>query len=291
MGHKVHPFGFRLGTTTTWPSRWFARDAAYRDHVRQDIRLRAFMKRELKDCSVNRIEVERSRGALGITVHTAKPGYVIGRAGDGIDQLKKKLIHEFFRGKSKGLQLNISVVEVGRPNLEAALVAQGVISDLERRMAFRRVLKTSIERVKKGGALGVKIAVSGRLNGAEIARREWLHWGKIPLTNLRADVDYAQDFAQTITGSIGVKVWIYRGDVFAQDRLTQYQPTTQTRPGGRTGGGDRRDGGRSMGGGGFQRRDDRRGPAARPTAPAPAREAAPAESVSESAPVPASATV
>lgn len=266
MGHKVHPLGFRIGTTTTWPSRWFARDAAYRDAVRQDIRLRAFLKRELKDAAVNRVDIERSRGALSITIHTAKPGYVIGRAGDGIDQLKKKLIKAFFPGKSKGLQLNLSVQEVSRPNLEAALVCQGVISDLERRMAFRRVLKTNIERVKKAGALGVKIAVSGRLNGAEIARREWLYWGKIPLTNLRADVDYAQDFAHTIAGAIGVKVWIYRGDVFEQDRLSQYQPTTQTRPGGR--GGDRRDGGRGMGGG-FNRH---RGP--RPASTDAPREAA-----------------
>ncbi len=268
MGHKVHPFGFRIGTTTTWPSRWFARDAAYRGQVREDIRLRAFLKKELKDCAVNRVDVERSRGALSITIHTAKPGYVIGRAGDGIDQLKKKLIKAFFPGKSKGLQLHISVQEVGRPNLEAALVCQGVISDLERRMAFRRVLKTSIERVKKAGALGVKIAVSGRLNGAEIARREWLYWGKIPLTNLRADVDYYQDFAQTIAGAIGVKVWVYRGDVFEQDRLSQYQPTTQTRTPGRS---DRRDGGRGMGGG-FHGRD--RGPARGPVTPRAPREAA-----------------
>ncbi len=279
MGHKVHPFGFRLGTTTTWPSRWFARDAAYRSQVRQDIGLRAFLKKELKDCAVNRVDVERSRGALSITIHTAKPGYVIGRAGDGIDQLKKKIIKEFFPGKSKGLQLHLSVQEVGRPNLEAALVCQGVISDLERRMAFRRVLKTSIERVKKAGALGVKIAVSGRLNGAEIARREWLYWGKIPLTNLRADVDYYQDFAQTIAGAIGVKIWIYRGDVFEQDRLSQYQPTTQTRTPGRS---DRRDGGRPMGGAGFNGRD--RGPARGSMGAArPPREAT--QSVPPSAPV------
>ncbi len=280
MGHKVHPFGFRLGTTTTWPSRWFARDAAYRDQVRQDILIRAFLKRELKECAVNRVDVERSRGALGITIHTAKPGYVIGRAGDGIDQLKKKLVKEFFRGKSKGLQLNISVQEISRPNLEAPLVCQGVISDLERRMAFRRVLKTSIERVKKAGALGVKIAVSGRLNGAEIARREWLYWGKIPLTNLRADVDYYQDFAQTMTGAIGVKIWIYRGDIFEQDRLSQYQPTTQTRPGAR--GGDRREGGRGMGGG-FQ--DRNRGPRIPSPSPSLSRESA----ASSAAPAPAPA--
>jgi small subunit ribosomal protein S3 len=231
MGHKVHPTVFRLGTTTQWPARWFARDQAYRDQLKQDQGLRAFLKVQLKDAALNRIEIERSRGAISITLWTAKPGLVIGRSGTGIDDLRKKLLKEFYPGKSKGLQLNISVQEVGRPSLEAALVAQGVVTEIERRMPFRRVLKQSIERVKKGGALGVKIAVSGRLNGAEIARREWLAWGKIPLTNLRADIDYHQTFAKTIAGTIGVKVWIYRGDVFEQDRLQQYQPTTPTRPG------------------------------------------------------------
>ncbi len=132
------------------------------------------------------------------------------------------------------------MTEVAKPTLESAIVGQQVIQDLQRRMPFRRVLKMAIERVKKAGALGVKIAVSGRLNGAEIARREWLGWGKIPLTNLRADIDYSQDFAQTMAGTIGVKVWIYRGDIFEQDRLSVYQPTTPTRdrrPGGAGGAG------------------------------------------------------
>lgn len=231
MGHKVHPIVFRLGTTTQWPARWFARNQAYRDHLREDLNIRAFLKKELKEAALNRIEIERSRGTLGITVFTAKPGLVIGRSGAGIEDLKKKVLQKFFRGKKKTVQMTLSVLEVSRPSLEANLVAQGVITELERRMPFRRVLKQSIERVKKAGALGVKVAVSGRLNGAEIARREWLGWGKIPLTNLRADIDYAQDSAHTIAGTIGVKVWIYRGDVFAQDRLSQYQPTTPQRAG------------------------------------------------------------
>jgi len=229
MGHKVHPTIFRIGTTTTWPSRWFARDQHYRDQLRQDVELREFLKRELKEAAVSRIEIERSRGALAVTVHTAKPGMVIGRSGSGIDDLKKKLLKEFFPGKSKGLVFNLSVMEISKPSLDANLVCQGVIIDLERRIQFRRALKMAIERVKKAGALGVKIAVSGRLNGAEIARREWLAWGKIPLTNLRADIDYYQNFAHTMAGAIGVKVWIYRGDVFEQDRLSQYQPTTPSR--------------------------------------------------------------
>lgn len=229
MGHKVHPKIFRMNTTTTWPSRWFAREDVYRAQLRQDLAIRAFLEKELKEAAVNRIDIERSRGQITVAVHTAKPGLVIGRSGDGIDGLKKKLVKKFFPMSAKKIHVNLSVLEVGRPSLESTLVAQGVIAELERRMPFRRVLKMAIERVKKGGALGVKIAVSGRLNGAEIARREWLAWGKIPLTNLRADIDYAQSFAQTMAGTIGVKVWIYRGDVFAQDRLNQYQPTTPTR--------------------------------------------------------------
>lgn len=229
MGHKVHPTIFRINTTTTWPSRWFAREDAYRTQLRQDLAMREFLNKELKEAAVSRIDIERSRGLITVTVHTAKPGLVIGRSGDGIEAMKKKVMKQFFPMAAKTVRLNLSVVEVGRPSLQAPLVVQGVILDLERRMPFRRVLKMAIERVKKGGALGVKIAVSGRLNGAEIARREWLAWGKIPLTNLRADIDYSQDFARTMAGTVGVKVWIYRGDVFAQDRLNQYQPTTPAR--------------------------------------------------------------
>lgn len=253
MGHKVHPKAFRIGTTTTWPSRWFARNDEYRSSLRQDLRLRTWLEKELKNAAVSQIQIERSRGALNITLFTAKPGLVIGRSGSGIEDLRKRLLKKFFPMASKSIQLNLSVQEVGRPSLEASLVAQGVIADLERRMPFRRVLKMAIERVRKAGALGVKISVSGRLNGAEIARREWLAWGKIPLTNLRADIDYCQSFAQTIAGTIGVKVWIYRGDVFEQDRLSQYQPSTPSR-----GPRDNRPGGRGPGG------PARRAPSPRP---------------------------
>ena len=224
MGHKVHPISFRLGTTTTWPSRWFARDAAYRTQLRQDLAIRAFMRKELKDAAVSQVTINRSRGALDITISTAKPGMVIGRSGAGIEDLKKKFLKEFFKGKKIQFQLNVT--EVSKASLDATIVAAQVVQELERRMPFRRVLKMAIERVKKAGALGVKIAVSGRLNGAEIARREKLLWGKIPLTNLRADIDYVTDTARTMAGAIGVKVWIYRGDIFEQDRRAQYQPTT-----------------------------------------------------------------
>lgn len=274
MGHKVHPVIFRMGTTTTWPSRWFAGKQQYADQLRQDLEMRELLMKELKDAAVKRIDIERSRGVIRITIHSAKPGLVIGRSGTGIEDTKKKLLKKFFPMQAKTVQVHLSVQELMKPSLEAAIVAQGVASDLERRMQFRRVLKMTIERVKKSGALGVKIAVSGRLNGAEIARREWLGWGKIPLTNLRADIDYAQGRAQTMTGAIGVKVWIYRGDVFDKDRLSQYQPTTPERR-------ERRD---TRDGQGGMRRDRRDGgaprstfgrrPAAPASRPAPAAEAA-----------------
>lgn len=238
MAHKVHPKSFRLGTTTTWPSRWFARGDAYRAHMREDVGIREFFGKALKDAGLNAVQIERSRGALNVTVATAKPGLVIGRGGAGIEELKKKFIKSFFPKKKVQFQLNVT--EVAKPSLEATIVAQQVVQELERRMPFRRILKMAIERSKKSGALGVKIAVSGRLNGAEIARRECLGWGKIPLTNLRADIDYVQDTARTMAGAIGVKVWIYRGDVFEQDKLAQYQPTTPTRDRRAQSGGDRR---------------------------------------------------
>ncbi len=239
MGHKVHPQLFRLGITNTWPSRWFARNEAYRTLVRQDLGMREFIRKQLKDAQVSRVTVERSRGVVVVAIYSGKPGLVIGRSAAGIEELKKKLLNEFFRGKK--VTLRVDVVEVPKANLDARIVAEQVVGELERRMPFRRVLKMAVERVKKSGALGVKIAVSGRLNGAEIARREWLGWGKIPLTSMRADIDYAQTFARTIAGTIGVKVWIYRGDVFEQDRLSMYQPTTPSRgPRGRRTGGDDR---------------------------------------------------
>ncbi len=224
MGHKVNPKAFRIGTTTTWPSKWFARKTIYRAQIEQDHDIRAFFKTTLKDAGLAHVLIDRSRGTLAITLTTARPGVVIGHQGTGIEDLKKKFMKEFYRGKKVQLQLNVQ--EVPKAGLEASVVCGQIIADLEKRMPFRRILKQTIERTKKAGALGVKVAVSGRLNGAEIARREWLSWGKIPLSNLRADIDYYNDFAKTQMGAIGVKVWIYRGDVFAKDKLQKYQPST-----------------------------------------------------------------
>jgi len=213
MAQKVNPKIFRIGTIFGWDSKWFNRKD-YKKFLQQDVEMREYLRKELKEAQVDRIEIERggTNNALTITVHSGKPGVIIGRAGAGIEELKKRLKTKFFAGKK--VNLNLNVVEVSHPSLSANIVMQQMIADLEKRMPFRRILKTTIERVQKAGALGVKVAVSGRLNGAEIARREMLSWGSVPLQNLRADINYAADFARTMFGTIGVKVWIYRGEVF-----------------------------------------------------------------------------
>ncbi|MBI2098922.1 30S ribosomal protein S3 [Candidatus Uhrbacteria bacterium] len=222
MGNKVNPTIFRIGTVGNWRAKWFARKNDFPAWLREDIELRAFVWGMLKDAGVDRIDIERSRGTVTVVVHAAKPGFIIGRAGAGIEDLKKKIQQNFFRGRKVDLHLNIQ--EVSRPSLSSHVVMQSMIMDLEKRIPFRRILKQSLERVQKGGAEGVKVWVKGRLNGAEIARVETLSWGKVPLHNLRADIDYAQGFAKTIFGTIGVKVWINRGEVFEEKPKKQETP-------------------------------------------------------------------
>lgn len=211
MGQKVHPKIFRIGTVQGWASRWYSKKQ-FPALLKEDIEMRTQLAGMLKDAAVDRIEIERTANSVTIIVHTAKPGFIIGRSGAGAEDLKKKVRDRFFRGRKVAVNLNI--VEVSRPALSSQIVMQGMISDIERRLPFRRVLKTTAERVEKGGAKGVKLEVAGRLNGAEIARTETLSRGSVPLQNLRADIDYAQGAAKTIYGTIGVKVWIYRGEVF-----------------------------------------------------------------------------
>ena len=215
MAQKVTPKVFRIGTVLGWDSKWFNRKN-YTQLVRQDVLMRKFLRESLREAAVDKVEIERGANTLTITVHSGKPGFIIGRAGAGIEELKKKLQAKFFKGKKANLNLN--VVEVTRPQLSANITMQGMIADIEKRLPFRRVLKQTIDRCQKAGALGVKVMVSGRLNGAEIARREMLSWGSVPLQNLRADIDYANDFARTLFGTIGVKVWIYRGEIFDEKK-------------------------------------------------------------------------
>lgn len=218
MGHKVHPKIFRTGIIYGWDSKWFAGKGQFAALLRQDVTLKKFLAEKLKESSVEKIEIERTPRAITVTVHSAKPGLIIGRGGTGVEDLKKQIRAMLIKGRNEKLNLNLNVVEVQRPSLSSALVLQSMISDLERRLPFRRVLKQHLDRVQKAGAKGVKLQVGGRLNGAEIARVEKLAWGSVPLHNLRADIDYSNGAARTMAGAIGVKVWIYRGEVFDKDK-------------------------------------------------------------------------
>jgi small subunit ribosomal protein S3 len=213
MGKKINPKIFRIGINKTWPSKWYDEGKGYIKKVEQDVKVRKFLISLLRESGVDRVEIERSANKINISVYTAKPGIIIGRGGTGVEDLKKKLHSKFLKNYKSG-EININIHEVDRPNLSAQIIVQSMILDIEKRMPFRRVMKQAMNRVERAGALGVKTMVSGRLNGAEIARREMLSFGKVPLHTLRADIDYSRATAKTTYGSIGVKVWIYKGEKF-----------------------------------------------------------------------------
>lgn len=219
MGQKVHPTIFRIGMTRTWPSRWFASMHTFATVLREDVMLRQKLAKELKDALVDRVEIERPRGALTLTVYSAKPGMIIGRGGQGIEELKRKI--KLWLKTPTNVTINVN--EISNPSLSPNIVLQSMVADLEKRMPFRRVLKQALEKTKKGGALGAKVRVSGRLDGGEIARSETLSFGTIPLHTLRADIDYGFGEAHTIYGKIGVKVWVYRGQVFNKKEAEREQ--------------------------------------------------------------------
>lgn len=220
MGSKVHPISFRLSTIRSWDSIWFAKRPEFSQRLRDDERIRVFLRDRLKEAGVDRIFIERSVQQINVTIHSAKPGFIIGRAGAGIEDLKKALLAKLFPGRR--VVINVNVKEISQPSLSAAIIGQQIAADIERRLPFRRSMKSAIDRVMKAGAEGVKITLSGRLNGAEIARREKLAQGKVPLHNLRADIDYARVTARTMYGTIGVTVWINRGEVF-QEKVAEEQ--------------------------------------------------------------------
>ncbi len=224
MGHKVHPKAFRLATVKSSDATWFAKDFKnFSENLREDVQIRKFLVKELKEALVDRVEIERTRQHINILIHSAKPGFIIGRAGAGIEDLKKKILKMFYRGRK--VALNINVKEVTRPSLSSNIVGQQIASDLERRFPFRRSMKMAIERVMKAHAEGIKITLGGRLNGAEIARVETLATGKVPLHNLRADIDFASVTANTLQGAIGIKVWINRGEVFEEKKKVEDKVT------------------------------------------------------------------
>lgn len=214
MGQKVHPKIFRTGILYTWDSKWFSQKN-YSKLLRQDILIRKYLEKKLKDASIDKITIERAANAVNITIHSGKPGIIIGRGGSGAEDLKKEIKRKFLEPKTN---LNLNIVEVGKPNLSSAIIAQSIAADIEKRIPYRRVMKQVINRVEKAGAKGVKVTVSGRLNGVEIARTETLSQGKIPLHTLRADIDFYQTVANTTYGVIGIKVWIYKGEVFDKEK-------------------------------------------------------------------------
>lgn len=217
MGQKVNPKILRIGITKTWQSRWFGDGKKYIKNLEQDVNVRKFLTKELREAGVDRVEIERGANKININVFTAKPGVIIGRGGAGAEDLKKKVHAKFLKDYRLG-DINLNITEFDRPNLSAQIVLQQMAIDLEKRMPFRRVMKQSINKVERAGALGIKIIVKGRLNGSEIARAEALSSGKVPLHTLRADIDYARGAAYTTYGTIGIKVWIYKGEVFEKEK-------------------------------------------------------------------------
>ncbi|MGD0895017.1 MAG: 30S ribosomal protein S3 [Acidimicrobiales bacterium] len=207
MGQKVNPYGFRLGITTDWKSRWFE-DRGYQNAVVEDWKIRDYLMGQLESAAVSRIEIERTRDRLRVDVHTARPGIVIGRRGAEADRLRRHLGR---MTKNANVQLNIQ--EIKQPELDAALIAQGIADQLTRRISFRRAMKRAIQTVQKAGAQGVRVQCSGRLGGSEMSRKESYREGRVPLHTLRADIDFGFREARTATGRVGVKVWIYKGDI------------------------------------------------------------------------------
>lgn len=214
MGQKVNPRVFRIGTIRTWNSKWYSRKD-YSALLKEDIMIRKFLQVKLKDASVDKIEIERSAGKINIIVYSARPGIIIGRSGVGIEELKRHIKNKFLG--SKKIDVNITIQEVKHPNLSAAITVQQIATDLEKRIPYRRAMKSAISKIETAGAKGVKVIVGGRLNGADIARSETITSGSLPLHTLRADIDYSRGIARTIYGVIGIKVWIYKGELFEED--------------------------------------------------------------------------
>jgi small subunit ribosomal protein S3 len=222
MGQKVNPYGFRLGVTTDWKSRWFASRQEYVDYIIEDWHIRDYLMTQLPHAAISRVEVERTRDRVRIDVHTARPGIVIGRRGSEADRLRAGLTK--ITGNPK-VQLNIQ--EIKQPELDAALIAQGVADQLAGRIAFRRAMKRAVQNAQKAGALGIRVQCSGRLGGSEMARSEWYREGRVPLHTLRADIDYGFREAKTTYGRIGVKVWLYKGNILPYKALGDDKATRE----------------------------------------------------------------
>jgi small subunit ribosomal protein S3 len=208
LGQKVHPNGFRLGITKTWDSRWFSQ-REFGDFLIEDLKLRDFVKKRLSQASISKIEIERAAGKIRLVIHTARPGIVIGPKGSEIEKLRREML------SMTSKEVIVDVKEIRKPEIDAQLVAENVAQQLERRIAFRRAMKKAVTSSLKSGAKGIRIATAGRLGGAEMARREWYREGRVPLHTLRADIDYGFAEARTTYGVIGIKVWIFKGEIIS----------------------------------------------------------------------------
>lgn len=221
MGQKVNPIGFRLGIATDWTSKWYADGKSYAEFLGNDLEVRDYLKKKLSQASVSRIQIERPARAAFITIHTARPGIVIGKKGADVEVLRLEV------AKRMGLHQNnvkINIEEIRKPEIEAQLVAESISQQLERRIMFRRAMKRAVGNAMRLGALGVRVNVAGRLNGAEIARSEWYREGRVPLQTLRADIDYGFTEANTTYGVLGIKVWVFKGEVFDLEAKTKKSP-------------------------------------------------------------------
>ena len=208
MGQKVHPIGYRLGYIKDWNSTWYADSKDYANQLHADLTIRDFLKKRLAQASVSKIQIERPSGNARITIHTARPGIVIGKKGEDIEKLRREVTAKM------GIPVQINIEEIRKPELDAQLVAEGIAQQLEKRIMFRRAMKRSVGNTMRLGGTGIRINVAGRLNGAEIARTEWYREGRVPLHTLRADIDYGFAEAETTYGIIGIKVWLFKGEVY-----------------------------------------------------------------------------
>lgn len=226
MGQKIHPTGFRLGVTKEHRSCWYADTKRYPDLLQEDYQIRQYVQKELNNAGISEVRIERKADQIDLEIHTARPGVVVGRGGSGIEKLRSDL--QNFLGSNR--QIRVNVVEVSRVDADAVLIAEYITQQLERRVSFRRVVRQAIQRAQRAEVKGIKIQVSGRLNGAEIARTEWTREGRVPLHTLRADIDYAYRTARTIYGILGIKVWVFKGEIIpGQEEITTAPSPTPRR--------------------------------------------------------------
>ncbi len=250
MGHKVNPIGLRLGINRTWDSRWFANKGEYGKLLHEDLAIRAFLMNELKAAAVSKIVIERPHRKCRVTIHSARPGVVIGKKGADIEKLRKKI------GTMTDSEVHLNIVEVRKPETDATLVAASIAQQLERRVAFRRAMKRSVQSAMRLGADGIRINAGGRLGGAEIARLEWYREGRVPLHTLRADIDYGVATAHTAYGTNGIKVWVFKGEILEHDPMASERRALEGGPEGDRGGDRRRDRDRDREGRGRRRDRD-----------------------------------